>query len=844
MANTRTDRWTLGAAAAFMALSSLAHGFACGGGGDNPSTHTAGSGGGTGGHGTGGESVGGGFAVGSSSSSGGTIDCAMPCDAATQICSHGVCVPLLPCSTDNDCSNDTKCDPAVGCIPWDKQSPAHDPGCVNVSVPGVLQPKVKCEFAVAPAGDPYPGHVDVQGTPIVVNFNVPQSAGPPSIAAAFTATVIDNYTEDLGVIRVLRGDDCSLETNLGGVDVDGDNIVDWLVSSASLAAGDLDGDGSAEIVAYGADGSTIAFTRKNNAWSKLWKAPYPAGAPWVPCDGVIHRCSLGWAGASIHDLDDDGEPEVIREGVVFGPDGALKSLQPPGYTSYSSGSFPVLANLDQDPAIEIANGKFIWEWVGGAWVLQPGFPGGSASAPGHVAVADFGEYGAGIPAQNPEIAVVRDSLVMVYAIDGTLAQPPVAVPGAGGGGPPTIGDFDGDGLPEVAVAGQAFYTIYDIDCGPNPRPGGVCNVGPCDFLGANAACPANGFIAWSRSSQDISSNVTGSSVFDFEADGNSEVVYGDECFVRVYDGKSGDVLFSQYRSSCTWYENPIVADVDGNFRADLVTPSNKACSPTGDGKACVTLDANGVDAQFAGLHCKVGSECVSNVCDMGLCRCVTGADCCGANDDAACLEEGYKCAPPPAGTPGSGDTCRAAHPHGVSGIRVYSDANDKWVRSRTIWNQHAYAVTHVNEDGTIPKTSAWPNNWDDPLLNNFRQNVPGNQNGLATGDSTAGPTSEYACSAAGVGLSSSICNRGADPIGAGLSVGFYVAGVKVCGTATSTALAPEQCETVTCTWPTPPMSAELAVDVDVFPNDDGAYQECKSGNNHGTVYGVFCKPAG
>src|SRR5262249_36787974 len=156
-------------------------------------------------------------------------------------------------------------------------------------------------------GDPFPGHVDVQGTPIVVNFNNPANAGPPSIAASFTATVVNNYTEDLGVIRVLRGTDCSLEQNLGGVDLDGDNVVDWTVSSASLAAADLDGDGSAEIVAYGADGSTLAFTRKNGTWSLLWKAPFAAGMPWAPCDTALHRCAHGWAGPSIYDLDDDGK---------------------------------------------------------------------------------------------------------------------------------------------------------------------------------------------------------------------------------------------------------------------------------------------------------------------------------------------------------------------------------------------------------------------------------------------------------------------------------------------------------------------------------------------------------
>ena len=38
-------------------------------------------------------------------------------------------------------------------------------------------------------------------------------------------------------------------------------------------------------------------------------------------------------------------------------------------------------------------------------------------------------------------------------------------------------------------------------------------------------------------------------------------VYGDECFTRVYDGVTGKVLYSRFRTSCTWYENPVVADV-------------------------------------------------------------------------------------------------------------------------------------------------------------------------------------------------------------------------------------------------------------------------------------------
>jgi len=768
-----------------------------------------------------------------------TVDCDVPC-VAGEVCSHGVCIPEVDCTVDDDCDNDTYCDPATDtCQPWQDAVPPHDDQCLQLIPPGIFAPSVKCEFAAAPAGDAFPNHVDVMGTPVVINFNNPSAAGPPSIVATFTATVVDSYTEDLGVIRVLSGADCSLETNLGGKDEDGDNVVDWVVSSSSLAVADLDGDDVAEIVAYGADGSLLAFEKKLGSWGLLWKADYNASFPWNPCapNGVgLGRCSFGWAGVSIHDLDDDGVPEIVREGVVFSATGALLSGIPAGYVSYAQGLFPVVANLDQDPAIEITNGAFVWEWSGGAWVLEAGY---LASSPGsgHVAVADFGEYGTGVPSENAEVAMVRSDNVYVFAITGELVFGPINMPGTGSGGPPTVSDFDGDGLAELAVAARDFYSIFDIDCGPNPRPGGTCNLGPCDA----GVCPTG--VLWSRETQDFSSSVTGSSVFDFEADDRAEVVYGDECFVRVYDGESGEVLFSQYRSSCTWYENPIIADVDGDFRAELVTPSNKACSITGDGKLCEKLNPDGVDAQFNGLRCEDGGDCVSGLCDEGLCRCTANAECCGAMNDAACLEEGFKCAAPNAGTLGTGNTCRAAHPHGVSGIRVYKDANDLWVRSRTIWNQHAYAVTHIEENGTVPQTSQWLNNWEQPELNNFRQNVPGTPNGNGIPDATAGPSENYSCGGGTVTMSVDICNRGAAPVGAGVTVGFYDGAQKVCETETTGPLLPEECETVQCDWGSPPTTPGNAVDVTVVANDGQAVTECKEGNNEGVVLGVFCEPA-
>jgi hypothetical protein len=814
-----------------------------GAGGPGPATSTSSGDGGAGGDSSGS------LVTATGSTGTGTVECEVPCESG-EICSHGTCVPGAACDGDDDCDFDTRCDAETGtCQPWTEAEPAHDEACVQLIPPGILAPAVRCEFSEAPPGDPFPGHVDVQGTPVVVNFNVPSDAGPPSIAASFTPTYTaaqGSYSEGEGVIRVLRGTDCSLEVNLGGVDYDGDDTPEWTVSSASLAVGDLDGDASAEIVAFGRDGSLLAFTRKAGVWDLLWKAPRPDGAPWNACAQVggfplVDRCSLGWAGPSIHDLDDDGVPEIIREGVVFdGPTGALRAGAPPLYASAGSGLFPTLADLDADGIVELTNGQRIWEYVADAWSEDPAFDAAGDKGPGLTAFADFGPYGSSGVASEPEIVVVRGSDVYLYALDGALVFGPIAVPGNGGGAP-TISDFDGDGLAEAAVAGQAYYTVYDPDCGATPRDGGACALGPCDLDGAT--CTAGAGILWSRRTQDISSNVTGSSIFDFEADGSSEVVYGDECFTRVYNGQTGDVLFSQYRSSCTWYENPIIADVDGNFRADLVSPSNRACSPDGQGTACLaeTLTAEGVDRQFNGLRCEEDDDCVSGACDAGLCRCTASAECCADGTDAACEEVGYRCAPPNEGTPGAGNTCRALHPHGVSGIRVYSDINDQWVRSRTIWNQHAYHVTHVNEDGTIPRTSEWTANWLEDDLNNFRQNVPGDPNANAIPDATAGAFLFERCSGTAAVLEIDVCNRGAAPVGAGVPVGFYVEGELVCEAATEGPLEPEECERVECTWSSPPTSEASAVDVDVVVNEGGDIAECKGGNNDGIVQTVYCE---
>jgi hypothetical protein len=66
------------------------------------------------------------------------------------------------------------------------------------------------------------------------------------------------------------------------------------------------------------------------------------------------------------------------------------------------------------------------------------------------------------------------------------------------------------------------------------------------------------------------------------------------------------------------------------------------------------------------------------------------------------------------------------HDGSPAGIEVIGDENDEWVSARQVWNQHAYSITNIDDDLSIPgPTSNWP------TYNSFRQGAPGNHNARA-----------------------------------------------------------------------------------------------------------------
>jgi hypothetical protein len=760
--------------------------------------------------------------MGMTGDGGGTGDaatCATMCTTG-DVCRFGVCVPTpASCNANSDCLGDTYCDVADHeCLPWGiGPGGQSDPMCTRTTTPGVFFPGVQCEWLGPPAGDPYPDHKNVLSTPMVVDFG---GAADPELSRPSIVFVSYNFTDGgaqscegtdpsyFGVIRVIDGRTCEQQASIA---------MPTIIASSSVALGDLTGDGRPEIVAARTGGGLAAWTADGmGGYQLLWQTTsnFAAGA----CD---------WSGPQIHDLDDDGIPEVVFYGAVYDAMGNTLD-EHLGLLPYNNGIIPIVADVDRDGIPELVTGDQLYSWDA---ATKQWAPKRAIGARGQIAVADLGTYPMDPTMDDrthtdgyAEIVSISAGTAYVYNLYGRLLFSSI-LPGGGTGGPPTIADFDGDGRAEFASAGGSDYTVFDLDCLGTAGTPATCASGRTDG------------ILWSDPSQDLSSNVTGSSVFDFEGDGAAEAVYGDECFTRVYNGTTGEVKYSRYRTSCTWYENPIVADVDADYNAELVVTSNTNCA----------VSCPAVDPIFDGVKCFDQADCPSSTtCGreapgdaLGRCRCTMDSDCGG---------DGFVCLDPIAGPSAAGKVCRASNPGPATafGVRVLADTLDRWVNTRRVWNQHAYSVTNVDEGGNIPKTSNWARNWDVPGLNNFRQNAPGDGVGAALSPDLTVKDATVMCTASGMAtVMIDVCNRGTEPVGDGVNVAVYAGkpptAPVACVATTTMHLLPGNCQQVSCTWNGVPGSA---VDSSVVADDDGtgkgANTECREDNNSFVVRGVSC----
>jgi len=164
------------------------------------------------------------------------------------------------------------------------------------------------------------------------------------------------------------------------------------------------------------------------------------------------------------------------------------------------------------------------------------------------------------------------------------------------------------------------------------------------------------------------------------------------------------------------------------------------------------------------------------------------------------------------------------------GIRVFEDANNTWVNTRKIWNQHTYHITNVNDDGTIPRHEQ--NNWE--IYNNYRCNSLLPEEVLDTADITTSyitiGQNNYPTS---VTISARIGNGGAISQVAGVDVAFYdgdpsQGGILIGTAKTTRVLDIGEYEDVSITWNNPSSGSHT---IFVVADKDNEFNECREGNN-------------
>ncbi|MFL5360365.1 MAG: CARDB domain-containing protein [Myxococcales bacterium] len=711
------------------------------------------------------------------------------------------------------------------CLPATAQCKPADPACIFIPH-GAFEPPVHAWWwpFESPLGpdDPviggrvrkdvlFPDFNQVMSTPVVIRLHKddPEPAIVFNTFSSFTASSKDTALETAGIMRAIRGSDGSAIWTAPKDFPSFEHIID---ANSSIAAGDCKGDGTLCLVTGSWDpndnqpprahshGGLIAFDGDGNL---LWEnRGNPATGDPEP--------RVWWGGPAIARLlpDTPAAQIVVGTGVYDGVTGKTmcrQSFPPTGPDQVGGngdGTLTIIADIDMDGTPEIVTGNNAYKLVrdptsptgftckpqmgaqgGGVrmTVRPPNCPFGQTRATqgpnagsnvclcpngfedlcpdGFPALANFSGYGAAMglnPADtHPVIAVVSKGFLRIQDWTGGILLNPIPLPADpdcnsefNAGGAPTIADFDGDGLPEIGIAGQGGYVVWK----PGPQ----------------------GFV-WRTKTRDCSSN-TGSSVFDFEGKGQANVVYTDQCFFRIYDGKTGAALVQEKNASCTAYEMPIVADIDGSGRAKVLVPNNNICN--------------------------------------------------------------YFCPDWPSGPGFLSDTF-------FVGLKALASPSDKWVNTRSVWNQHGYHVTNVNLDGSLPFPE--PFSWGPGQSNTFRQNVQG-QGVFSSPDlSICEVKPQLANCLQGEGtVSATIYNGGAIVAKPGVPVNFYAdltgGPVLIGSSVTKTTLQPGATEEITIPWKTPPQS--VSVPIRAVVDEQQKIGDCHPENNTAVSTPVKCSPLG
>ncbi|MGK7297210.1 MAG: putative Ig domain-containing protein, partial [Candidatus Wenzhouxiangella sp. M2_3B_020] len=274
------------------------------------------------------------------------------------------------------------------------------------------------------------------------------------------------------------------------------------MGEAAISLADLDGDGTPEILV--APGSSASTEARLQVWDHQGRKLDRFSAPGTAMGGRNR--------VTVVDLDLDGDPEIVVGNAAWTHDGELLWTRTDNFSNFSSHSFPIVANLDDDPYPELVRTR------------------GGGSFPDN-----------------------RGNVV-AWNHDGTDLLTPagdpweVARPFGFNTAPISIADVDADGYADILFPNILGSDLFEVLDG------------------------RDGSVKWSKT---VTTRSGGATVLDLDRDGFVEVVFVDnDSTLHIWDGRNGTEkdAFPLDTPRPSDHTLPVFADVDADGSAELVIP--------------------------------------------------------------------------------------------------------------------------------------------------------------------------------------------------------------------------------------------------------------------------------
>jgi hypothetical protein len=374
--------------------------------------------------------------------------------------------------------------------------------------------------------------------------------------------------------------------------------IDWTGNAETgtysvLVAGDLDRDGTPEVITYNVENNQIYIINGSTGQTKHT----------IICPSFLS----GGTSPAIADLDNNGFGEIIivaddRRLRCWDHLGNLQWTSPGliGYDGTYRFSSPNIADFDHNGQAEINIGNQVFSGQTGALLAS-----GSAmmSAGEHPARKAVGfSFNAPVAmdilpdsyctnCQGLEIVAGNQVLSVNLATGQVNVE--VSAPIAYSDGFTSIADIDLDGDLDAIVQGRknGWNTVYawELETATiigeyrliNNWNDGASRVNIADLnddsqLEMNFisfpymyTLKSNFTLLWSKPNDDVSA-VTSSSIFDFCGDGSADIVYRGQSALQILEGATGAIKWQDACISATHIENPLILDVDADGQTEVV----------------------------------------------------------------------------------------------------------------------------------------------------------------------------------------------------------------------------------------------------------------------------------